>query len=53
VLGEKQFQGGLAGLDGLHLVAFGFEVEAQALGQVLFVFDNEDAVGAAHLPMLI
>ena len=40
------FQRGLAGLRHFHLVAFGLQVEAQAVGQVLLVFHYQDP---AHL----
>jgi hypothetical protein len=41
-IGQQQPQRGFSGFDCLHLVTFGFEIEAQAVGQVLLVFDDED-----------
>ena len=36
-------KGVFAVVHGLHFIAFGFQVEAQAIGKMLFVFDNQDA----------
>ena len=36
----------LAGVDDVGVVAFGFEIEPQAVGEVLLVFDDEDAAHA-------
>src|SRR5262249_33294021 len=38
-------QRGFAGVDHVSVVALGLEVEPQPLGQVLLVFDDEDALG--------
>ena len=43
-LAEQPRQRRLAGLDDVGDVAFRLEVEAQAFGEVLLVFDDEDAV---------
>jgi hypothetical protein len=46
-VGREPVEGRLAGGGGLRDVPLGFEVEAEAVGQVLFVFDDEDAAHAA------
>ena len=45
-IGEQAIERLLAVAVDIHLVAFGFEVEAQPVGEVRFVFDDEDP---AHL----
>ena len=44
---EQQLEGRLAGIHDFDLIALGFEVEAQALGEVLLVFDYQDPVHLA------
>ena len=39
---EQALERGLAGVDDVGGVALGFEVEAQALGEVLLVLDDQD-----------
>ena len=44
--GQQPFERGLPGLHHFHLIALGFQIETQALGQVLLVFDYQNS---AHL----
>ena len=46
---EQPLERGLAGVDDFGLVAFGLEIEPQALGEVQLVFDDEDALRALRL----
>src|SRR5271156_2229700 len=49
VLGDEAIEGGFAVAGNFDGVAFGFEVEAQALGEVRFVFDHQHAAHATFL----
>ena len=46
LLGGSRLERRFAGVDHLHLVALGLQVEAQPFGEVLLVFDDQNA---AHL----
>ena len=46
---DQPFEGRLARFDDVGPIPFGFEIEAEAFGQVVLVFDDEDAVaGRRH-----
>ena len=48
---DQPFEGGLACFDDVGPVPFGFEIEPEAFGQVVLVFDDEDAVPVAVMPV--
>ena len=41
-IGRQSFEGRLATLDDRHLVAVGLEVEAESIGEMAFVLDDQD-----------
>src|SRR5580658_10520524 len=45
----EQFQGRFAGIDHLYLIALGFQVEAQAFGEVRLVFNHQNIT---HLALI-
>ena len=45
---SSSVQRGFARFHHFHLVAFGFQIEAQPIGQVVLVFDDQNACSSLH-----